>query len=269
MASGTSGYQRSKSTSSVIPHPHVGDGVTTDRPTAYQHFTWSSRWTCDHPESARCRREEPPTVIGQGAEEHRTWPPMPGAEPPPSRVYRARQRETRGGKAKRREPETQSWQGFPHVCHGHVRPLDRFPKPGALVRFQPRAPAETLTYQRFRTLRRSQSAQSPKTLIRKGFGWRPRLESNQRTRFRKPIQGPYVTVANVGKPLPGLGFGFSSFRFATPRFSLPRAIDARWRRLRSRHRRPRSVFFCALSNDGRGLLAAASGRFRMVAGPAA
>src|SRR5680860_279334 len=158
MASGTSGYQRSKSTSSVIPHPHVGDGVTTDRPTAYQHFTWSSRWTCDHPESARCRREEPPTVIGQGAEEHRTWPPMPGAEPPPSRVYRARQRETRGGKAKRREPETQSWQGFPHVCHGHVRPLDRFPKPGALVRFQPRAPAETLTYQRFRTLRRSQSA---------------------------------------------------------------------------------------------------------------
>ena len=52
-------------------------------------------------------------------------------DPCPSRVYRARQRETTGQDARRREPESQCWQGFLRILPGHAQRPDRFPKPGA------------------------------------------------------------------------------------------------------------------------------------------
>lgn len=90
------------------------------------------------------------------------------------------------------------------------------------------------------------------------------------TRFRKPIWLLFVTGKNAEKRLPGLGFGFLSFRVLPRCFSLSRAIDARWKRIHLRHRRPRSVFACERVERGRGVLfTKVSAHSRTVAGSAA
>ncbi len=62
------------------------------------------------------------------------------------------------------------------------------------------------------------------------------------TRFRKPIRILCLTGKNAENPVRTLAFGFMSTPNTTPRFSLSRAINARWKRPHIRHQRPRSVF---------------------------